>query len=129
MPTLSLSTADGRVQLALPVSGRTLDLLVAQLERLKQTSELGAFAGRVGARLDDVIPASVEPGLRNPTKAQIAVATRISSELGIALTPEILRYQEAMDAFLAAHVDKLSVRTRSAANTRRRTPPSSFAFK
>lgn len=122
MPTVSLSAHDGQFAMDLPVMARTLDLVVAQLARFKSADELAEFLGRIGARLDEAIPLVVEPALRSPTKAQIAVATRVSTELGMALTPDVLRYQEAMEAFLAQHVDKLSLsRSRSASSPRPRS--------
>jgi hypothetical protein len=108
MLTMSLSTREGELNLGLPVCGRTEDVLAAQLARLETEAERSDFALRIAAKVDDCIAQCVEPGLRSPSKSQINIATRISSDLGINLTPDVLRYQEAMDAFLAAHQDKLS---------------------
>lgn len=87
--------------------GRTLDLLAVQLAKIRDETELKAFASRVASRVDDAIAQSVVKGLRSPARAQIASATKIASELGIALSSDVLRYQEAMDAFLASHASSL----------------------
>jgi len=107
MSTMSLSAPDRKLKIDIPVCGRTLDLLAVQLAKIRDEAELTAFASRVATRVDDAIAQSVEKGLRSPARAQVAVATRIASELGITLTADVLRYQEAMDAFLASHVSKL----------------------
>jgi len=104
MHRILLSAPDQELEIDLPLCGRTLDLLTAQLARLQDSSATEDFAKRLAARVDDAIAQCVELGLRKPSKYQINTATRIASEFGIVLTPDVLRYREEMDAFLAAHV-------------------------
>ena len=98
-------------------SGLTLELvieepmrsaLVRQFDRLGSPKEQEAFAKRLARRLSEVLPESLDWDLKEPTRAQLAIAKSLAKRLRCSIPDEALSSRAAMHAFLESHARMVS---------------------
>lgn len=89
------------VELVLPDAEH--ELLELQMARCVANGGFDAFAQWLSQALGALLPTVVDYTLRPPSEAQTKFAMAIARTLGLALSPDALRYRGVMHEFISSH--------------------------
>lgn len=98
------------LSLELPVTDETARSFVLQFERLEDPKVRDAFCERIALQLERILPEILDWDIKPPTPAQVSFALAISKDLGVAISPEALRFRGPMHDFLDAYAAEYKLR-------------------
>lgn len=98
MPVQLMFDDDGGI--SIPLDDCIREAWVLQYGRAESAGAIDGFRERLAACFASSLTECLDHDLKPPTDAQVKYATAIARDLGVALSPEVLRFRGAMAQFI-----------------------------
>lgn len=97
---------DFEFQLSLPFESHIEDRLFKILSQSEPSQTADRDRSDLARRIVSVVTAVLEGEMLPPTDKQLKYAVAIARELSLELTPEVVRYRQAMTVFLGTYAEQ-----------------------